>query len=60
VIFLVNRLGEVNAIAIEFLEHLDAVHVETLLRQCAWCPGWLEAANLSRKRRRAVELLKAR
>jgi hypothetical protein len=57
VIFLVNRLGEVNAIALSFLEQLDADHVETLLRACAWCTGWLQASSLARKRKRAIEML---
>jgi len=57
VIFLVNRLGEVNVIALAFLEQLDADHVETLLRACAWCTTWLQASTLSRKRKRAIELL---
>ncbi len=57
VIFLVNRLGEVNSIAPPFLLELDAGQLETLFKACAWCTTWLEASNLSRKRKRALELL---
>lgn len=59
-IFLVNRLGDVNAVAAPFLEDLDEENLRTLLRMCAWCSTWSAAAELGRKRRRALELLKAR
>ena len=54
-IFLVNRLGDVNTIAAPFLEVLDRDQLELLFRQCAWCTTWYEAAELARKRKRAIE-----
>jgi len=60
VIFLVNRVGEVNAIALPFLEQLDEAHLHTLFRACAWCTTWHAASNLSRRRRLALEALKSR
>lgn len=59
-ILLVNRLGDVNVIAADFLEALDQVHVETLFRACAWCTTWSTASELSRKRRRAIEALRSK
>lgn len=54
-IFLVNRLGEVLAIAAPFIEAFDEQHAGALFRFCAWCPNWQEAADLARKRRWALE-----
>jgi hypothetical protein len=60
VIFLVNRLGEVHAIAAPFIEALDEQHAGALFRFCAWCPRWQEAADLARKRRWVMERLLGR
>jgi hypothetical protein len=60
VIFLVNRLGEVNTIALPFLEQLEDAQLHTLLRACAWCTTWYGAANLSRRRRLAIEAMRRR
>jgi len=60
VIFLVNRLGDVSAIALPFLEQLDNAHLLVLVNACAWCTTWTEAADLSRKRRRAIEAIRSR
>jgi hypothetical protein len=59
-IFLVNRLGEVNSIALPFLEQLDHGHLLTLMRACVWCSTWSGACEWSRRRKKALELLKAR
>jgi hypothetical protein len=60
VIFLVNRLGEVNSIAAPFLQTLNREHLELLYVSCAWCTTWSAASELARKRKRALEVLKAR
>lgn len=57
-IFLVNRMGDVHVIDAEFIQLLQGDQFARLYRECAWCPDWLAASELSRKRRRAIEALR--